>query len=150
VPLLLQCCTYGVFRVELRQFLPGYERRTTAASDYLVDLLRPLMQETFPLRNRYEECFDRFEYLTALVYSDLRQNSPNPAGIGFSGPVGRFGWRNRGRPEDILRVVAEEIGKFGENWAPLKAGLFDGSFTRLSDVKAGFDSFLRNVRVNYH
>jgi SIR2-like domain len=116
-PLLLECCAPKVFRADLKQFLPGYERHSTAASDYLVDLLRDLLQESFPSKYRYEECFDRFEYLMALIYVDLRQS---PAGREFQivevqGPVGRFGWRNRSRPEDTLQVVANEISKFGEN-----------------------------------
>jgi hypothetical protein len=150
-PLLLQCCIPMVLRADLKQFLPGYERHFTAASDYLVDLLRPVLQETFPLKNRYEECFDRFEYLMALVYADLRQKSPSPSTIKkFWGPTGRFGWRNPGRPADTLQVVAGEIKKFGENWAPLKAGLFEGSLDHLNTVKAGFDSVVMEVRQNYH
>jgi hypothetical protein len=49
----------------------------------------------------------------------------------------------------MLRVVAEEISKFGDNWAPLKAGLFDRSLTRLNTVKAGCDSVVMKVRLNY-
>jgi ADP-ribosylglycohydrolase len=150
-PLLLECCIPRVFRADLKQFLPGYERHHTPGSNYLVDLLRPLMEVTFPLKNRYEECFDRFEYLVALAYADLRQKSSSQSTLSdFWGPIGRFGWRNRGRAGDMLQVVAEEISKFGENWAPLKAGLFDGSLDRLNTVKAGFDSVVMQVRLNYH
>jgi hypothetical protein len=79
--LLLECCIPRVFRADLKQCLPGYERHPTAGSNYLVDLLHPLMQESFPTKHRYEECFDRFEYLMALVYADLRQKSPSPSTI---------------------------------------------------------------------
>jgi hypothetical protein len=40
--------------------------------------------------------------------------------------------------------------KFGENWAPLKAGLFDGALDRLNTVKAGFDSEAREVRKTFY
>jgi hypothetical protein len=72
-PLLLECCSPRFFRADLKQFLPGYEIRYTPASDYLFDLLGPLMRKSLPLKHRHEDCFDRFEYLTALVYADLRR-----------------------------------------------------------------------------
>jgi hypothetical protein len=40
-PLLLECCIPMVFRADLKQFLAGYEKHYTPASDYLVDFLRP-------------------------------------------------------------------------------------------------------------
>jgi len=68
----------------------------------------------------------------------------------FWGPIGRFAWRPLDRSKDIVEIVAAEIAKFGVSWAPLKAGLFDGSLTRLNAVKAGFDSVLGKARVRYH
>jgi hypothetical protein len=102
-----------VFKADLKRFLPGYERHHTPEGDYLIDLLRPLMEESLPSKYRYEESFDRIEYLIALAYADLyekyRQDND------FIGPIGRFAWRQRNRTNDILQVVADELSKFGEN-----------------------------------
>jgi hypothetical protein len=66
--LLLECCTPRVFRVGHEYLRPPSEGHGTAASDHLFDLLRTLMEVSLPSKNRYEECFDRFEYLVALVF----------------------------------------------------------------------------------
>jgi hypothetical protein len=55
----------GVLKADLKRFIPGYVDHYTAASDYLFDLLRPLMQDLLPHAYRYADCFDRFEYLMA-------------------------------------------------------------------------------------
>ena len=119
----------------------------TPASDYLFDILRPLIETILPQEYRYADRFDRFEYLMALVFADLREKSRQETSSNdFWGPIGRFVWRQRGRPEHIQRVVADEVSKYGASWAPLKAGLFDGSLARLNAVKDGFDNVLKNIR----
>jgi hypothetical protein len=146
-PLLLDCCAPRVLTAHLKQFLPGYINHRTPASDYLFDLLRSLIETILPQGYRYADRFDYFEYLMALVFADLREKSqPND----FWGPIGRFGWRHMDRTEDILHVVAGEISSFGANWAPLKAGLFEGSLVRLNAVKAGFDGLVMKVRPTYY
>jgi hypothetical protein len=57
--------------------------------------------------------------------------------------------RNPVDQRTFVQVLTDEIGKFGVNWAPLKAGLFDGSLTRLNAVKAGFDRLVTKVRLTY-
>ena len=145
-PLLLHCCAPLVLRADLKRFLPGYLNHRTPASDYLADLLHPLMQTNLPLKYRYDECFDRFEYLMALVFADLREKFSSDTW----GPIGRFGWRYRYGSDGILQVVADEVSKFGADWAPLKAGLFDGSLDRLNAVKSAFDGLVKRDRVTYH
>lgn len=135
-----------VLRANLKQFLPGYINHHTPASDYLFDLIHPLMETILPQKYRYADCFDLFEYLLALVFADLREKVSSD----LWGPIGRFGWKNRYGNEDILKVTADEIGKFGADWAPLKAGLFDGSLDRLNVVKSAFDGVVTRVRVTYH
>ena len=53
----------------------------------------------------------------------------------------------RGRAEDILQVVADEISKFDLSWAPLRTGLFDRSLARVNAVKSGFDRLVTKVRL---
>jgi hypothetical protein len=148
-PLLLECCAPRVFKVDLKQFLPGYVNHHTPASDYLIDLLRPLLQESLPSKYRYEECFDRFEYLMALVFADLREKSSQQNISDFWGPIGRFVWTRAGRADHIQHVVANEATALGANWPPLKINLFDGSVDRFNVVKEGFDRVIANVRPRY-
>jgi len=133
----------------IKKSVPGYSNRLTPASDYLCDLMRPLMEDHLPQKCRYEECFDRFKYLLALVFADLHEKSLGTNSGDFRGPRGQFVWRVLDRTEDIAEVVANEVTKFSVNWAPLKNGLFDGSLDRLNSVKAGFDRLITKFRQSF-
>jgi hypothetical protein len=149
-PLLLECYIPSVLKAELKRFLPGYERHRTPASDYLIDFLRPMLQESFPSKYRYEECFDRFEYLMSLVFADLNEKANHTIDAkDFWGPIGRFVWRQAGRADHIQQVVTKETAELGTNWPPLRAGLFNGSVDRFNVVKEGFDRVVAKVRPRY-
>ena len=82
----------------------------------------------------YRRCYDRVEYLFALVYAHVDQH---PSGLG---PIGCFGWRDWRRQGGTIRAEIErEARDAGEDWPPLKAGLFDGSPNRFREIKAAFD-----------
>ncbi len=118
------------------QKLPGMERHYTPLNDHLYDLLREPLKEFLPEDIRYGRCFDRFEYLMALIHADLYERQ----GHSIWGPIGRFGWRDRGYPENhISTEIEEEATTMGEDWPPVKAGLFDGSVERMLSVKMPFD-----------
>jgi hypothetical protein len=96
-----------------------------------------LVQDT-----KYEEAFDRFEYLLALVHADLNLKQQNRVW----GPIGRFGWRNRNHFKGgIMKQFELEATDAGKNWAPLKVGLFDGSVERFQSVKTAFDELVGKV-----
>jgi hypothetical protein len=111
----------------------------------MFDFLRPLFSDSLPQQYRYADCFDRFEYLTALVSADLREKSATATKDEFIGPIGRFDWRNAGNK--VLELMNAEITNFESNWSPLQHGLFDKSVERLKAVKAGYDDLLKRVRV---
>lgn len=54
-----------------QQLLPNRGELYTPLSDYLYELLREPLRDVLPQEDRYTRCFDRFEYLLALVHSDL-------------------------------------------------------------------------------
>jgi len=117
------------------------------SSVYLSDLLRPLFNEAIPQKSRFEAVFDRFEYIFALAQADFYEKRRNEKGSwSFQLEHGWFVVRNRGQPQDILNVVAQEIAKFGNSWPPLKAGLFDGNTGRLGNIKPGLDRGVGKVR----
>ena len=87
----------------------------------------------------YQELFDRFEYLLALIHADMRERR----NMHFWGPVGRFGWKYRVAPEDSpMEKIAHEVASAGKNWPLLRDGLFDGSLERFQSVKARFDQLV--------
>jgi hypothetical protein len=55
-------------------------------------------------------------------------------------PIGHFGWREREDYENhISKEIEAEISTIGNDWPPLKAGLFDASADRVRSVKSFLD-----------
>ena len=118
----------------------GQRNYLTPLSDHLCSLFEEPLKEYLPTAPDYEEAFDRFEYMLGLVCADLRQERK---AYGFWGPVGSFGWRHRHEPEKHNMVKVEsEIAAAGDNWAPLRTGLFGGSLERAREIKTKFDQFV--------
>jgi hypothetical protein len=111
---------YRVIQEDNAKRLPGLQNRRTPVNDHLFTVLTPLMQVYVPSESQYEQLFDRFEYLRALVAYDLCGESS----------VGQFAWRCWSANRDIRKKIADEYEESGKDWAPLRAGLFRGSFER--------------------
>jgi hypothetical protein len=145
--LLFECHAPRVFSAEIGLFLPGSRNHRTAPSEYLFQVLRPLIETILPNGYRYADRFDRFEYLMSLVFADLNEKAHHTIDAkDFWGPIGRFVWRQAGRADHIQRVVTNESAALGANWPPLKAGLFGGSVDRFNVVKEGFDRVVAKIR----
>ncbi len=128
----------AVIDKEVAEKLLGRGERYTPLSDYLYKILREPLRDFLPQEDRYTRCFDRFEYLLALVCSDLYEKQLRQ----FWGPIGSFGWRR-----EIIDEIASESSQAGKDWLPLKAGLFDGLATRFKVVQAAFHEQLAKVNM---
>jgi hypothetical protein len=138
-PLVRQIYPWKVLDDSFAKQLPGLERHHTPMSDHLHRVLRDVARDLVLSNDEYETAFDRFEYLWALLHVDAGwQEQPGRDGWG---PVGRFGWRRRSNGQREPVIVTQELEREGEEWAPLRAGLFGGSLSRLQEVKVAFDSF---------
>ena len=104
-------------------------------SDHLFRVFREPLRKYLPDDTDYQKCFDRFEYLLALIHADLSDKFVESSR--FWGPVGSFG----DRLEVIADIVAEAIAA-GNAWPPIQSGLFDGSIERFMEVKNGFNDIL--------
>jgi hypothetical protein len=106
--------------------LPGHERHYTPISEYLFKTLQPALDDLLFIGKSYEDSFDEFEVMFALVVVDIGKQQDNAAW----GPIGRFGWkRTRGVNAPLDRLIAR-ANSMREKWEPLHAGLFGGSFER--------------------
>ena len=118
--------------------LPGHDRHHVALSEHLHTQQQPLIEDLLFLGRAYDEHFDRFEMLLALTYADATDD--------HWGPPGRFTWkhgsRTRGGPYVALM---EEATKMGDNWPPVKAGLFRGSTQRFLGVAGEYKQFLDSL-----
>ncbi|MBI5446668.1 MAG: caspase family protein [Deltaproteobacteria bacterium] len=122
-------------RMELFKKMPGHERHYVPRSEYLFKKMQPVLDDLLFLGKSYEASFDRFELIYGLVYADLR-------GGGW-GPLGRFAWKHRSRDGDgPFTALHKEVEAQGEQWAPLRAGLFGRSMDRLQAVLQMYQDFI--------
>lgn len=122
------------------------EHEYTPANNYIFDLLRPALHDYLPDDTRYEETFNTFEYILALTYLDIVDESYSPQG--------RFGWCYTGRT--MSGLVEDDWGRSplaefvhtgveqGSEWELLKAGFFNGSIERFKEVVEIHKKLLQN------
>jgi len=145
----------------VQKLLPNMESQFTPLqftplSSHLYEILRDPLGDILPQETHYQECFDRFEYLFALVHADMFNEKYN----NLWAPIGCFGWRNRTIPDKrIMKKIQLEFEKSTQTttvisggtpitqedsvWPPLKAGLFGGDIQRFRNVKQEFDSSIK-------
>jgi hypothetical protein len=134
-----------VVETEVSKLLTGMEGRRTPTSDFLFECLRLPLRDLIPGDEEWQSVFDRFEYLLALVYADQTRWSYKD---GWRGPIGRFLWRGRRDPNaSIIEVVGKEIETEGQDWPPIKAGLFGGNVEQAMKAKTKFDAFLEKLPI---
>lgn len=136
--------TTNVMKPSEGQLLPGLESRHTPLSDHLYEYVRIFLKGLLPDDFHYQKCFDKFEYLLALVYADL-QGEENGK---FWGPIGCFGWRYR---HSDNRSVMNEIGReIEKGYRPMietliGARFFNVNMERFKQVRKSYDEHLINL-----
>ena len=143
-PLVLSLSPKAVVEDRVAQLVPGLERHYTPMSDRLFDWLRDPLRGFIPADDAYEKTFDRFEYVRALVHGDILQKIGKP----IWGHPGRFVWKHNSGRTSILGELENELNKEGGNWAPFKAGLFDGSKGRIREIRQGIDKMVSEIPWN--
>ncbi len=141
-PLLSQVFPGGVIDKDIINQALGKSYRTPV-SDRLYETLRPEFSMFIPEDEEFADIFDLFEYMLGMQFGYLMSE---PDSGHFWGPIGRFHWRHYSRGDEGPRhFVAEEIKQKGNDWSPLKAGLFGGTLDSLETTKQRYDDLLRHV-----
>jgi hypothetical protein len=107
--------------------IPGQDRTHSPESDYMLKTLQPVLTESLFLGAGYEQLFDRYEILRAILYADL---------TGGWAPIGRWGMKHlhgMGDANAYTGLRAEAAEK-KDQWGPLRVGLFGGSYARFDKV----------------
>ncbi|NNU78176.1 SIR2 family protein [Clostridium estertheticum] len=138
---------YSVFdEKSIAEKVLNMENKYTPISDYLHDYLRVYMKEIIPLDLNYDRAFDYFEYMIGLIYIDRKYDTFKEGEESIWGPIGRFPWKYIHNPtESPKKLVSLELDKLGDEWLPLKHGLFDGKKERVIDIKKRYDEYLKKV-----
>lgn len=114
-----------------------YSRKRTPESEHLFKVLKPALDELLFLGAEYEQIFDRYEILRALIYADVIERG--------WGPVGRFGWKycaRIGQEHNPYTVLLAEAAQQRDQWGPIKAGLFRGSYAHFQQTAEKFENEL--------
>ncbi len=110
-------------------------------SAYLCAFLRERFQELIPSHYVYDETFDRFEYLLALIWID-----ESPAGAILDRvPLGRFAWRGLSVLKSDVNIesqIGAEVSQQGMDWAGFRAGLFGASMQRFLSARNRVATFV--------
>jgi hypothetical protein len=110
--------------------IPEHNRKYTPLSEYLYKFVQPELDDMFFLGKGYEEIFDEFEILFALVVADLNKQKDTHV----LGPIGRFGWKNRMHGTSPFQKLRNEAAQYKNNWGPIQAGMFGRQYERFEEV----------------
>lgn len=119
---------------------------------YLFDVLRKSFRALEPYQKAYLKTFNRFEYFTVLIRAYIREEARH--GGGSWAGVGMFArtFKEPG-PLNVREEIAKEIQEVGDDWPPLKVGLFGGSRKTAEDIKERTDAeildYIRGKRDIY-
>jgi hypothetical protein len=142
VPAAAAIYTGTVFEGDSERYLPEAEEGGLVANKHLFRVLRQPLADIIPHDEDYLTHFLTFEYLYTLTHADLRSKEFAPDH--FWGPKGLFMSEDQYRSEQpVLKAVRRQAGAQGDEWPPLKAGLFGGSYERFEKIAAGVDESLR-------
>lgn len=128
-------------RTKVFKQLPGHELHYVPRSEYLFKLLQPMFDDLLFLGRDYEQYFDRFEVLLALVHADLEQVDRSH----IWGPIGRFGWKFKNDDGNPLKDIIAEAERQKGSWGPLNVGLFGGDYSRLKSISDAYVRFISGM-----
>ncbi|MFZ2955432.1 MAG: caspase family protein [Candidatus Ozemobacteraceae bacterium] len=130
-------------RAEIFRKIPGHEKFYTPISEYIYKTLQPPLEDLLFLGREYENLFDKFEVLLALIFADTSVSD----GHQLWGPIGRFGYKFAGRDgrENPFQELLNEADRDKNEWAPLMAGYFDKKYERFLQISSGYAQILQKL-----
>ena len=120
--------------VDVFKWLPGHDRHRVPRSEHLRTRQQPLLEDLLFLGRMYDRHFDRFEIFLALTYADATEQN--------WGPPGRFMLKHERTHTSPYVELMEEAKRMGDNWPPVRTGLFKGSAKRFLEVAEGYKQLL--------
>jgi hypothetical protein len=137
-------------RVNVWATVYSTNNRTTPASEHLFNLMKDELGELAGSIEDFAALFDRFEISCALSYVDgsiAFDEDPRATERWF--PLGRFSRLKSPFVRGIRAVDSWSTQAAAErdNWPPIAAGMFGGSYNRFSKLQTAFENFLATLPV---
>jgi hypothetical protein len=132
---------------KIRRHLPETHDDPLWLSRHLRESLREVAHAALVDATRFDDAFDRFEYLLGMAHAHLWNESDLRD---FWGPVGSFVDRrdwSQGGGASVMLLVGQELEEHGSNWSPLVAGFVNGDLDRLKRVKGEYDTVVANKHL---
>lgn len=125
--------------------IPGHERHYVPRSEYLHRLLQPRLDDILFLGGSYDRLFDKLEILIALTYVDYDEMARTHGHVW--GPIGRFGWKHSSRMGESspLHDVRAEAERYGQEWGPIRAGLFQGKLEHFLEIWSQYEKLIAGL-----
>jgi hypothetical protein len=123
--------------------LPGMQNKYVPRSEHQLAVLQPIIEDQLFLGRRYEELFDQFEIMLALVHGDVKGGGFSP----FWGPPGRFAYKERSiiSGEKPFTAFVNAVKAQGQAWPGFGAGFFRGSISRFDEVAQGYAKLIASI-----
>ncbi len=111
----------------------------TPETDHVFTQLRDPLRDTIPDDARYAANFDRFQYVMGLVVTDTKvQFTGYRATVGRIGRDPKYTFNPDQTGNRYANQIEAEITTDGNDWPPLRAGLFSGNSARLQAAVVGY------------
>lgn len=117
------------------------DNHKTPFSEYIYHRIKMTLNDVICLGPLFEPCFDKFELLYALDYIDREHDEISKR---VWEPIGRFEFKVY--EDNPFRHLVEEAEILKENWSPLQAGFFGGSYERFQKICTSFQERLQRFR----
>jgi hypothetical protein len=151
-------CALKIISKRMGKILFNGQEVRTPGSDYVNQTLRPFFKNLLPSDEDYNMWFDLWEYLRALIETDLNYN-PTSNYPSFGTP-GSFAWRRRdeiefnslnipsnwmisSREKYVIQLWDSELEKISSTL--IKKGFFQGFETQYLKTKDTYRDFLKNM-----
>ena len=132
------------------KFVPDFNTRIAPVSDFLFDRMKAALSDFLPDQVEFDELFDWYEYLLALVYADCTVPSRTAlAGQEAWGPIGRFIWTHEYRDPGVFAETKVTLPANIPDRVKLvlAAGMFSSDPHRFIGIKSAFDAHCSKVSI---
>lgn len=119
---------YLALILEHKKLLKGHENNKVPMSEFFHNALRDEFREILPDDKHFDECFDRYEILTALAHmTPVSAATEVPTDGSQWIPPGRYAYGYyRDNEEAPWARMRAEFERAGDAWAPVSGGMFLG------------------------